>query len=53
MHMVTLQGNQPMLSLNVVMKETCSVHFSDWTVIDMIATTKIWVFWRILSRLFA
>ena len=36
MHMVTLQGNQPMLSLNVVMKEM--VQFSDWTVIDMTAT---------------
>ena len=40
MHMVTLQRNPPMLSLNVVMKETRSVQFPDWTVIDMTATGK-------------
>ena len=40
MHMVTLQGNPPMLSLNVVMKETRLVQFPDWTVIDMTATGK-------------
>ena len=46
MHMVTLQGNQPVLSLNVVMKETRSVQFPDWTVTDMTATGK----WRQQQR---
>ena len=35
-----------MLSLNVVMKETRSVQFSDWTVTDMTATGK----WRQQQR---